>query len=102
MGSAAGACDRHGCYALIGLSAFNRLELGDLGQAATDHYQRIAADLEKFDRLPSEAFLKASIRDTVDPFWVTAARQLFSNGAGVLCAQALARIAATQFDAITD
>ena len=23
-------------------------------------------------------------KDTVDPFWVTAARQLFSNGAGVL------------------
>ena len=26
-------------------------------------------------------------RDTVDPFWVTAARQLFSNGAGVLWTQ---------------
>ena len=26
-------------------------------------------------------------RDTVDPFWVTAARQLFSNGAGVLWKQ---------------
>ena len=26
-------------------------------------------------------------KDTVDPFWVTAARQLFSNGAGVLWKQ---------------
>ena len=26
-------------------------------------------------------------KDTVDPFWVTAARQLFSNGAGVLWEQ---------------
>ena len=33
---------------------------------------------------PLAAALIPQQRDTVDPFWVTAARQLFSNGAAVL------------------
>ena len=33
------------------------------------------------------AALNPQQKDTVDPFWVSAARQLFSNGAGVLWEQ---------------
>ena len=36
------------------------------------------------DRRPTSAQNNTQQKDTVDPFWVTAARELFSNGAGVL------------------
>ena len=41
-----------------------------------------ARSLRDFDTMA--AALIPQQKDTVDPFWVTAARQLFSNGAGVL------------------
>ena len=41
-----------------------------------------ARSLRDFDTMA--AALVPQQKDTVDPFWVTAARQLFSNGAGVL------------------
>ena len=41
-----------------------------------------ARDPRDFDMMA--AALIPQQKDTVDPFWVTAARQLFSNGAGVL------------------
>ena len=41
-----------------------------------------ARNLRDFDTMA--AALIPQQKDTVDPFWVTAARQLFANGAGVL------------------
>ena len=35
-------------------------------------------------------------RDSADPFWVTAARQLFANGAAVFCEKGVREIAETR------